>query len=182
VVSSIRVPMGVGLVKSNGGADHGLPFAGGQLGFVGGQEPVGAQGEYVAEDVAFHAAQVEVGMVGQVHDGGLIGGGPVVNTQGVVALQRVGYFHRQRARVAFFAVGGRVGQPEGRCGAVEGRGRPELFVEAHAATVDVVAAAVGGELVGLAVQREGAAGNAVGVPANDRAQRRGALQVIGKDR
>ncbi len=76
----MRAPMGVGLGEVEGRAGDRRELAGGDELGVDGGVAAGVEHEGVAEDVA-GAGEIEVGVVGEVDDGGLVGGGGVVDAQ-----------------------------------------------------------------------------------------------------
>ena len=81
---------GGGLGEIERRAGDGLQFAGGDQVGVHGGEAVGIDHDFVAQDVAFAlAGEVEVGVVGQVDDGRLVGGGGVVDLELVLRGERV---------------------------------------------------------------------------------------------
>ncbi len=112
--------------------------------------------------------EVEVGVVGEVDDGGPVGDGPVVDGEGPGGVQGVGGGDVERSGEAHVAVGAVQGEPEdgGGVGTVPG-GLPDLGVEAVRAPVEGVAPVVGGDVVRGPVEGEAAVGDAVGVPADD---------------
>src|SRR5690606_4729737 len=114
---------------------------------------------------------VEIGMVGQVEDGRLVGGGGVVNAQFVIVGERVGHGDREIAGISFFPVGAEVGQRQpDAIGRSEGFCAPDDLVKAYQPAVQVVGAIVLGQLVGFAVEGEAALGDAVGIAACDTAE------------
>ena len=84
--------------------------------------------------------------------------------------------HRQFTGVARVAV--RRVQREAHCLLPKAFSGPDALVEADAATVQVIAALVLLDLHRLAVQREAAARNAVGIASDDRAEIAGVLQIV----
>ena len=66
----------------------------------------------IVDGAATLAVEVEIGVVGQVEHGGLIGGGVVADPK-PVAVERIGDRNLQVAGIAFFTVFGKIGQPEG---------------------------------------------------------------------
>ena len=79
---------GGGLAEVKRRAVHGRQFAGRDQGAVHRGVSVGGDHDDVAEDVAF-AGEIEIGVLGQVDDGVLVGGGGVFEAQRVVVGQRV---------------------------------------------------------------------------------------------
>ena len=84
--------------------------------------------------------------------------------------------HRQRAGIARVAV--RRVQREAHCLLPKAFSGPDALVEADAAAVQVIAALVLLDLHCLAVQREAAARNAVGIASDDRTEIAGVLQIV----
>ena len=77
---------GGGVGEIEGRARDGAQLAGGNEACVDGREAVGEDRDLVVEDVAgAGAGQVEIGVVGQVDDGVLVGGGGVFDAQLVLA-------------------------------------------------------------------------------------------------
>ena len=167
---------------------HGGDFARGNEALFHGGIVGGMDGELVAVNVAVtSAAQVETGVIGQIHRRGRIGGRDVVHAQGIAVNGRIGHRHFQGAGVTLFASGAAVMQLQGLAiGGGQGFGLPQNFVEAHLATVEVTGHAagfvVGGQGCGHTVEGEAALGNAVAVAADEAAEvgRAGAvaLQVV----
>ena len=143
--------------------------AGGDQRAVDRQVMVGIDHHQLVEDAALGpAAQVPVGVIGEVDGRGLVGGGRVVHLQLVVVIERVDHRGGEVAGVTFVAVGTEVRQLDAHKILVLQRlGLPDRLVEALLSTVEVVGAVVGGQGIGLAVQRELALGDAVGVAAGD---------------
>ena len=124
----------------------------------------------MAQDIAF-AGQVEIGVVGQVHRRGLIGHRVESNTQFVIVAQLVDGGDFRGAGITLVASDAQVSQDQAhRFRRVEGFGFPQLAVEAIGAAVQVIDAVVHVQLVGHAVQREAAIGDAVAIAANQRAE------------
>src|SRR5439155_4352434 len=132
-------------------------------------ESVGSDHGLVAQDVALPVpGQVEIRMLGQVHHGGLVGGGEVLEADLVAVGQGIGHAHREVSRVSLLAVGARAGEDEaGGAGPLEGLRLPDPLVEAANAAVQAVGAAVGGERVGTAIEREASSADTVAVAADD---------------
>src|SRR5918997_14438 len=100
-LSRIRSPMAVASVKSNG-----VPATG-----ASSPVGVGVELQLVALDRARAlTGQVEVRVVGEVHDRGRVGRRPVPHPDLVVAGQRVGDLGGQRAGVVLLAGGADVGE------------------------------------------------------------------------
>lgn len=160
-----------GFVEVEGGV-----FDGGNAGGDGGGIDGGVVGGVDLEVVVKNgfgavAGEVEVGMVGEIDDGGFIGGGFIVDVEGVFIGPGVGDGGFEGAGVAFFTVG--AGAGEGEDGffidAFQG-GVPDFFIEALFATVEMVGFVVGGEGVFLAIEGEFSFGDAVRVAAGDAAE------------
>ena len=166
--------------KSNGVPATGVERAGRDQRRVDRRVAVGVQPQLVVLDrPGALAGQVEVGVVGQVDVGRLVGRGGVVHLQPVAVVERVDHGHRQRAGEAALAVGARAGQPHARrsSSVLTGCRRPDDLVEALEPAVQRVRAVVGVERVGDAVERELRAADAVAVAADDRAEVRVGLRV-----
>ena len=98
------------------------------------QKLIRIQGDEMAENIAFaRSFQIEIGMIGQVQHGWLVGDGKVVEAQVVVIGERVGNGCREIAGIAFFAILALIGQFERATGQFA-RG-PDAFVEAPDAAV-----------------------------------------------
>ena len=118
--------------------------------------------------------QVEVGVVGQVQHRRLCGRGAVLDFE-VVTVQRVGDVRRQLAGVALVTVR----RNEGELHAIGQLLRaPDAVIEAVGTAVQGLAVVVDGHVVRVAVDGEFALGNAVAVPANDRAEVRAAVILV----
>src|SRR6185312_17055202 len=110
-------------------------------------------------------------VVGQVENGVFVGGGGVLDAQGIVGRDGVHHAHRQRARVALFPVGAVVAELERRRGGGGNVARgPQTAVETHVAAMQRVGAVVGGQVVCVAIEREASMGDAVGVAADQGAE------------
>ena len=138
---------------------------------------VGTAGHFedVVEDGAVAVTcEVEVGVVGEVDDGGSVGGCGVDDGEFVAVVEGVGDLAVEFAGVVFFAVGAGVGEDEGGGAVFEDGGfdGPEFFVEAFFAAVETVGAVIDGEEVGGAVEGEFSFGDAVGVAAGEAAEER----------
>ena len=143
----------------------------------------GAQHDFVAEDVAAAGTgEVEITVVGEIHGGGAVRGGGVVDAQALVGGEGVRDLDGEGARVALVAVGARVAEAQGGLSLPQGGcGGPQHFVEAEFAAVemtgDAAGSVVGGEGVGLAVERELAAGHTVADAADQGAEERRVLHI-----
>lgn len=110
-------------------------------------------------------------MVGEVDDRRAVGGRRVVEGECARGVEGVRHGDVERSGEPHVAVGAVQGQPHDR-GVVAGvtGGLPHSGVEALGAAVQCVAAVVGGDLVGGAVEGEAAVGDAVGEAADESAE------------
>ena len=155
-----------------GGVGDGADLAGGDESFVDGGVGVGVEGEEVVEDGAVAGAgEVEVGVVGKVDGGGLVGGSAVVDAEAAVLEEGVGD--------GALEVPGKPWSPSGEVRDIsrtspsveaEWLGGPEVLVEADGAAVEGIGAVVSGEGVGVAVEGEGGTADAVGDAADGGAE------------
>ncbi|RMR10450.1 hypothetical protein ALP91_101155 [Pseudomonas savastanoi pv. glycinea] len=123
--------------------------------------------------------QVEIAMVGQVQHCRLVSGGAVVNLQLVFLIQAVSDFSFQCARKAHLAIRRHVGQLH--AGRITGLGffcLPESFVKTLSAAVQGIGLVVERDLVGLAIQAELAACQAVAESADGRAEINRAVVLV----
>jgi len=112
-------------------------------------------------------AQVEVGVIGEVHNRGAVGERPVVYLQGGVA-QGIHHIHHQIARVALVAVGAE--EAEGNGVRAAHFGVPEPPREAVRSPMQMVASVVRREGVSCAVEGEAGVRDAVRISPHDRAE------------
>ena len=163
-----------GLAQVKGRAAHGAHLAGGDALFVGNDgEGVGVDLDHMVFDgAAALAREVEVGVVGEVAEGVLVGNGLVVDGKLVVIVEGVGDHDLQGAGVALLAVRGGVLEDEAvLADALDGGHVPQLAVEADVAAVQVGdAALVFGQRQFLAAHDALAVGDAVAHAADERAQ------------
>ncbi len=90
------------------------------------------------------AIKVEIGVLREIQDRRLVGGGGVFEAQGVVGAQTVNRLDREIARIALLHVAAGVGQFQvGRVTTEVGVGLPQHFVEALGAAVQVACLAHG---------------------------------------
>ena len=116
--------------------------------------------------------QVEVGVVGQVEQGiPLLGGGGVMDNEGVLLRQAVAHLHVQPAGIALLPRRGGAGKHHDVIH-VLGAPLPQPAVKAACPAVQVVFAVIGGQRVFPAVEREGGPRNAVGDPPDGAAEMR----------
>lgn len=143
--------------------------AGRDGGGVDGVVAVGVDLNFVIEDrFTPFSGEIEVAVIGEVKNGWLVGGGIVVDPEGVVLGPGVGDGACESAGVAALAVGAGVGQGESWVVAIVAEiGFPDLFIETLFSAVEMVGGVVGGEGVFLAIQSEFPFRNAVGVATGD---------------
>ena len=116
----------------------------------------------MSQDVAL-AGEIEVGVLRQVEDGGLVGGGGEIKTQAMIVGQGINGFDTEVARVAFFAVLAQVIQGQGRRGRRAGLRRlPNLLVETLESAMEGVGAIIGRQRISDALQLKGGLGDAIG--------------------
>ena len=138
-------------------------FACGDQCFVDGDVFFGVQHKLVVENRAFaFAFKVEVGVLGEVHRRRFVGGGMVVDDQGVLVGQCVGYGDLQVAGVVFFHVFCEIGQHELVFCGVEFC-IPNDFIKTDGSAVQVVPNAIFLQFIILAVERKTTVGDAVAV-------------------
>ena len=125
----------------------------------------------VQDAAVARAFEVPIGVIGQINDGIFIGGRMVIDLQRVVVGQRVDDVDLKRPRVAFLAVGtGQVQPQPGTPARLDRRHLPDLLVEADFAAVQAVDAVVDRQRVLLAVEREFALGDPIGVAPDECAE------------
>ena len=168
----MRAPIACEAAEVERRAGHGVQRAGRDQGRVDRRVAVGVDPQLVVFDRARALArEVEVGVVGQVHHGRLVGGGRVVHLQPVAIVERVDDGHRQPAGEPALAVRAHARELHADARARPHRfTRPHVLVEALEAAVQRVRPVVGVERVGDAVEREPRAADAVAVAADDRAE------------
>ena len=91
------------------------------------------------------ARQVEIAVIGQVHDGCFVRCGGVFNYQLIFVRQDVKNLARQRAGIIFFSVRTRIGKPKHIVFSVDYL--PELFIESLQSPVQVIGPVVYGQLI-----------------------------------
>src|SRR5947199_2766389 len=107
-------------------------------------------------------------MIGEIHNRVFVGGGRVINFQ-IFAFERVADNRRQGAGETLISVGTNVGEFD----AVRNFfSLPHNFVESPGTTVEGVGGLNLWNVVGLTVQSEFAASNAVSIAANEGAEKR----------
>src|SRR3569833_4767590 len=86
-------------------------FGGGDVWFVDGREPVGVYGDLVVQNgCAAGTHQIEVGMIGQVKYGVLVGLGGVVDVKTILIVERVAVGDVEVAGEAILAIGTQIEQ------------------------------------------------------------------------
>ena len=166
---------GGGLRKVERSAIDGLQFTGGNQAGIDRREFRSVQREHVAEDVAFAlAGEIEVGVIGEVDDGVFVGGRGVIDFE-FAACERVADDSGERAGIACFAGFADVGEFDA---AGNFFALPNLIVEAVRAAVQRVGRIVDRQIVGFAVERELAFGDAVAVASDQRAEEGAALLCV----
>ena len=123
--------------------------------------------------------QVEIGVLRQVDDRGLVGFRGVIHAQLVIIRQRIGDIHGQITGIAFLAVFAQVGQFEP--GPVPADIGPDDFpddlVKAFETAMQRVGRVVRGERVGHAIQRKPALCDAIAIAPGERAEKRAVLHI-----
>ena len=166
------------LVEVHGSALHRQQFAGGHAGGVGLQKALGVHRQAVSQrGAAGVAVQVEIAVVGQVADGGRVGGGAVLDDQSAPrqAVLNLKIHVAGEAVHAVRAAGGEGHAVIGAGGDLHGKYR---VVQPVQAAVQAVAALVGGDMDDVLVQRELRAADAVGVAPHDGAHGVPAVHLI----
>ena len=160
---------GCGLPKVEGRSFHRAKFAGRDEGFVHGSEFIRSNHQLMAEDVALAGSfQVEIGVIGQVEDGRLVGRGFVFDEQFVFIVEQVANGSGKVAGVTFLHVFAYPGQFEAQVAIpFDFAGVPEVFVKTRGAAVQGIWIIVDGEAVFLAFDGEFSPGNAVAIAANN---------------
>ncbi len=128
--------------------------------------------QHVVEDgAAALAGEVEVGVVGEVDDGGRVGDGPVLDAQLAAGVEQVGDLGGQRTGEALVPGGAVQAQPDADPAFLpDGFAVPQPGGVAVGSAVQGVAGVLGGESVDGAVQGQQAAGDPVGVAADGGAE------------
>ena len=170
----------LGHAEIEGGSLHGLDGGGNEI-LVPRHVGLRIQPQDLLENTSrCTARQVEVGVVGQVDRGRLIGGGLVAEGQGAVIVQGIGDLDPQIPREALLTVGGDIGQGQnGSIGGGGGFGAPDHVGVAPLAAVKAGRAVIGKEGVGLAVQLKGRVCDAVGHTTHQGPQIPVGLLVVG---
>lgn len=161
--------MGMGEVKRRA-SDTGQ-FAGGDEIRVDRGVLVRLDQKLVSQDVAL-SRQVEIGMIGQVHRGGLIRGCGVTDGQFVLSVERIGCFDGKIAGKTLLAVGADPRKLDfNAVSLLPSRGVPDEFVEPFASAMQAVASMIVlRDATGFAVERERASVDAVCNPSDGAAK------------
>lgn len=148
-------------------------LAGGYEIFVGERVAIGAEPELVVFISTF-ISQIEVGMIGEINDGGSVSLCLIVNSKLVVVVQCVGHACRQIARKAFFAIGASISEADADLVRfwIQSLSLPIHFCEAFPAAMNMIAARILCYLVVLSIDGECTSLNAVGEPADDGCSRK----------
>lgn len=114
------------------------------------------------------AAEVEIGVIGQVQRGFPVALRLVIQQQGAVFRQHIGYLQTHLPRKPALPVGAGIGKGNGGVVLIpEGSHLPEHIGKAHAAPVEAVGPIVLQQGIFLAVNGKGSPANTVGKPANE---------------
>ena len=153
-----------------GRACHGSNFARGNERGIRRGVVLGVDLKFVSQDIPIaRAGEVEIGVVRQVHHGGLIGLRPVGDEQLILVIPRVRHSDVQITGVAFLTIDAPVAKlGDGGRSFYRGVGLPELRGESFPAAVDMIASLVGGNAHLLTLQREPRTVDPIGVAADDR--------------
>ena len=148
--------------------------------FVGPDRLVGVDMEYMIGDrTSDFSGEVEVGMVGEVQWGELIGISFGFNRINVVAGDRIDDGDVHRAWIALLAVRAAIGKAHGDravC-SIHRRGDPDFFVEALEAAVQMVRRIVARELIGFSFKIDAGSCNTARHAPRDGSEVRVACQV-----
>ena len=106
-------PDGEGLSEVQSSALHGTDFAGWDQLLIGQSVSCRVDPHFMVFKTAL-VSKVEIGVVGQVDRGRLVGLGAVFDAQFVVVGQDIDHFYLQGAGIAFFAVGAAIREAHGR--------------------------------------------------------------------
>ncbi|VVT19327.1 hypothetical protein SPHINGO391_460096 [Sphingomonas aurantiaca] len=162
------------------GAGDGLQRAGRDQRFADRGDRLGGDRQPVAIGARRRsfAAQIEDRVVGHVDDRRLVGLRVIADAEIAGFVERVRHRDVKRAGIARIAVGAAMAEHQRRGGAALGRDdRPGDLVEAVAAAVQRIGLVVERELIGLAVEREAATRDPVGVAADRHAEEVGMIDI-----
>ena len=160
-------------------AFHAGEFAGGDEAIICGSIVRRPDIKFVIENVAV-AREVEVGVVGEIDDGGFVGGGFVIDTKFVFVGEGVGDLCRKCAGIIFFAIFADVSELHGRFAALCGKrfSFPKFARETGTSAMEMIFAVVRGEFVFDAIEREFGVGDAIRKPPDHRGGTREAVEVF----
>ena len=163
---------GRGLAKIERSVGDTLDFASGNERGIDRSVIVTVELQDVLKDVAVALTrQVEVTMIGEIQNGGLVRFCRVLDLELIRIGKGVGDVDSQRAGIALFAVGADIGETHGlSLSVLGGRGLPNSAVETNLAAVKRIRSVVDVEMVFLAVESELAIGDAVAVAADGGAE------------
>src|SRR4029077_7805727 len=117
------------------------------------------------------ARQIEITVIGEVENGGLVSFSRVLDLELIGIGERVGDVDSQRGGIALFTVGADIREAHGLSLSVfRGRGLPNSAVETNLAAVERVRGVVDVEMIFLAIESELAIGDAVAVAADGGAE------------
>src|SRR5208283_2346599 len=145
-----------------------LDFAGGNERGIYRRVIVAVELQDVLKDVAVALAfQIEVTVIGEVQNGGLVGFRRVLDLELIRSGECVGDVDGQCAGIALFAVGADIGEAHGLSLSIfRGRGLPNPAVKTDLTAMESIGRIVDVQVVFLAVERELAIGDAVAVAAD----------------
>src|SRR5262249_39629686 len=115
--------------------------------------------------------EIKISVIGEIYDCGLVGGGRILDTKGIVIAKRVRDFDVQVSRKTFLSILAQITEAHSRTSRrADFASRPETLVESFYATMQGIVAVILGKLVGLALKRELSVGDAVPVAAHGSAE------------
>jgi hypothetical protein len=119
--------------------------------------------EMIRDDAGSGPGQIPIGMVGHVHDGGLVGSGRKRASQVIGLAPKVLGRRLQRTRITLIAVGAGEMKSDSRSMVthLQWLGLPNFFVKPHRSTMDVVGRLVGVQLIMPSIQSEPATCNSI---------------------
>ena len=121
---------------------------------------------------------IEIGVIRQIDDGGLIGRGMICQRQRIFRIQRKGHRHMQSAGVVLLPIRADIIKPHrGGQPLRQHRIFPDLFIKTHSAAVEMTAFVllIAAQLNGLTLQHEFPAGD----PVADTSHRRPDIGTVG---
>ncbi len=136
------------------------------------RELLGRDRHLVAEDVGTRrTAQVEIGMIGEVDDGGTVCLRAILEPQRIAPGDDIGHLEGDSAGEALIAVRTDVTKGKARFGPVGAiDDAPHRLVESDPSAMEAVVAVVLGQAIFAAVEDEGRAANAIGIAPDQRAE------------